>query len=304
MLCLQYQRCLDINDFFKAYRFSSSDQFIKTFQHLERHLTTCNEIVIHVFPKNVCQLRQTLFDKLYSFKIPYSDDQKFPKNMAIFDFESVCAQKDNLWDTDIATWIGKHLPIYLSISSNLIDQLIRFCTSNPEALVEPFVDALDGLATQSKAQMKTNFSDIDTSVKSKLYQYFSSLDQHHCRKEPVLEFEDVCIREEGEQDVSTQFLQTQKSQNIGLRDLLEKYCNVFSVFGFNCAKYDFKIIKGFLFPLLVNGRGIEPIVISKANQWVFFTFGVFQMLERLKFLGATTSPNSFAKAYKTSKTKD
>ena len=43
-----------------------------------------------------------------------------------------------------------------------------------------------------------------------------------------MEFEDECIEEEVEQDVSTQFLQTRRNQFFNLQDLLEKKCNVFS----------------------------------------------------------------------------
>ena len=41
----------NINALFKAYRCPSCDQFIKTAQYLEQHLTTCKERVKHVFPK-------------------------------------------------------------------------------------------------------------------------------------------------------------------------------------------------------------------------------------------------------------
>ena len=59
--------------------------------------------------------------------------------------------------------------------------------------------------------MKSKFLEIDTSVKSKLIQIFSALNQRRCCKEPVLEYEDECIEEEKEKGVSTQFLQTQKN---------------------------------------------------------------------------------------------
>ena len=100
----------DINSLFTAYRCPSRDQFIGRAQHLEQHLTTCNKKVKHVFPKNVYQLRETLFDKLDSFNIPHSDDQKLFKNISIFDFESICVQADKFRDTDATTWIGKHVP--------------------------------------------------------------------------------------------------------------------------------------------------------------------------------------------------
>ena len=65
---------------------------------------------------------------------------------------------------------------------------------------ESFVDALDGLATQSKAKMTLKFLKIETSVQSKLNQSFSALNQHRCRKEPVLESKDGCIEEEKEEE--------------------------------------------------------------------------------------------------------
>ena len=118
----------------------------------------------------------------------------------------------------------------------------------------------------------------------------------------MFEFQDEYIEEE-EKDVSTQFLQTQKNQLIDLQEHLERYCNVLPVFGFNSAKYDLNLIKGYLLPLLVNERGIEPTVIKKANQFVSFKFGDVQLLDILNFLGGATSLDSFLKACKTSETK-
>ena len=89
-----------INVLLKAYRCPSCDQFIKRVHDLDRHLTTCKERVKHVFPKNIYDLRETLFDKLDSFSILYSNDKRLFMNMVIFDFESVCVQADKIYDTD------------------------------------------------------------------------------------------------------------------------------------------------------------------------------------------------------------
>ena len=117
-------------------------------------MTTCIDSVEHDFPTSVYQLRQTLFDELDSFNIPYFDDQKFFKNMAIFDFKSICVQEDKFYETKTTTWIGTHAPLSLSISFNLIEKPMFLCICNPAALVMSFVDAHNGLATQSEAQMK------------------------------------------------------------------------------------------------------------------------------------------------------
>ena len=48
---------------------------------------------------------------------------------------------------------------------------------------------------------------------------------------------------------------------------------------------------------------MEPTVIKKANQFVFFKIGDVQLLDIMNFLGGTTSIDSFLKAYKTAETK-
>ena len=45
---------------------------------------------------------------------------------------------------------------------------IFFCKSNPGDLVESFIDAVEGLATQSKVQMEWKFLEVETAIKSKL----------------------------------------------------------------------------------------------------------------------------------------
>ena len=110
------------------------------------------------------QLRETKFDKLDEFDTPYSDNPKLFKNTAISIFESICEQEDKFRDTDTTTWIAKHVPISVSISSNLIEQPTFLCNSMPAASVESFVDALDGLATQSKAQIELKFLEIETKL--------------------------------------------------------------------------------------------------------------------------------------------
>ena len=176
--------------------------------------------------------------------------------------------------------------------------------SNPRDLVESLIDAVEGLATQSKAQMKLKFLEIETAIKSKLTRTLESLNERRCRNQRGFEFEDHCFEDDiEEEDASTQFFQMQKNQLIELQEHLERYCNVLPVFGFNSAKYDINLIKSYLLPILINERNMEPTVIKKANQFVSFKFGDVQLLDIMNFLGGATSLDSFLKAYKTAETK-
>ena len=171
-------------------------------------MVRCSERVKHIYPKNVYQLRETLFDKLDSFDIQYTDDQKLSTNLAVFDFESICIPKEKFKNTKTTTWIGKHVPISVSISSNLLAKPIFLCNSNPRDLVESFIDAVEGLATQSKAQMKLKFLEVETAIKKKLTRTLELLNECRCRKQRVFDFEDPCFGDDNEEkDASTQFLQ-------------------------------------------------------------------------------------------------
>ena len=60
----------DMNSFFKSFRCSTCDTMFSEIGNLERHLITCSERVKHIYPKNVYQLRETLFEKMDFFNIP------------------------------------------------------------------------------------------------------------------------------------------------------------------------------------------------------------------------------------------
>ena len=195
------------------------------------------------------------------------------------------------------------MTISVSISSNWIPEPILLCNANPQYLILSFITALGGLATQSKAQMKLNFIEVETAIKIKLCAILEQLNQRRNRSERVSNFVDHCIVEEEEKDLSAQFLQMRKNQLFDLKEHFERYCNVLPVFGFNSAKYDINVIKSYLLPILVNERDIEPTVIKKANQFVSFKFGDIQLLDIMNFIGGATSLDPFLKAYKTKETK-
>ena len=291
----------NINALFKTFRCTTCDTFFSKTGNLERQLVTCNDRVKHIYPKNVYELRETLFEKFDAFNIPYRNEQKLFRNLAIFDFESICVKENPYKETETKTWIGKHVPISVSIPSNLIPEPIFLRNANPHHLISSFVTALEGLATQGKTQMKLNFNEVETAIKIKLCAILEQLNQIRNQAEKVSNFVDDCMVEEEEKDLSTQFLQMQKNQLIDLQEHFERYCNVLPVFGFNSAKYDNNLINSYLLPILVNERDIEPTVIKKANQFVSFKFGDIQLLDIKNFLGGATNLDFFLKTYKTKK---
>ena len=56
--------------------------------------------VRHNYPKNAYTQRETIFEKLDGFNIPYTKDQKLLSNfcleIAVFGFESICVPTEEL----------------------------------------------------------------------------------------------------------------------------------------------------------------------------------------------------------------
>ena len=233
-----------------------------------------------------------------SFGIEYTNEQTLFKNLAIFDFESICVQEESFKDTVITKWTGKHIPISVSISSNAVKEPIFLCNSDPHHLDTSFNGALANLALQCKAIVKNLLFDIKTTTKINLGSILENFIQRHNRREQA-DLDDC----DDETCTSAQFLQIQKKLLIELQEKLERSCNVLPVFGLNSAKYDLNLIKSYLLTILVNERNIKPIVIKKANQFISLKSGAIQLLDIMNFHGGATSVDSFLKAYKTSETK-
>ena len=70
--------------------------------------------------------------KLDGFNIPYTGDQKLFSNVEVFDFESICVPTEELKATETTIWVGKHVPILVSISLNLQDDPIFLCEKDPK----------------------------------------------------------------------------------------------------------------------------------------------------------------------------
>ena len=111
------------------------------------------------------------------------------KNLAVFDIKSICVKEETYEETETTKWIGKHVPISVLISSNLIPEPNFLCNSDPRHLVFSFVSALEGLATQSKAKMKLRFIEVETAIKIKITSILEQLNQRHSQRERVFEYD-------------------------------------------------------------------------------------------------------------------
>ena len=171
-------------------------------------------------------------------------------------------------------------------------------------MIIDFVSNLELLAEKSKLEMRTKFQDIEVAVNERMKNIFDQLNGRGKNfSSNKFEYEDECIEDSEEADMSTQFSRIQKNQLIDLKQHLERYVNTLPVFRFNGGRYDLNLIMSYLIPYLIRDKEQETSVIKKANDFISFKFRDVQFLVIMKFLGGATTLFAFLKAYKASETK-
>ena len=198
-----------------------------------------------------------------SFNITVSKNNKLFNNLAIFDFESKCVSTDKLKATQKTTWIGKHVPISAYISSKLISGPIPLYNNDPQNLIIDFV-------SNHELEMSTKSQDIEVAVNERMKKNVDQLTRggtNFISKQ--FEYEDECIEDLEEADISTQSLQIQKHQLIELKQHLQRYVYISLVFGFNRGRYNLNLINSYVIPHLIPDKEQEKSVIKKGTSFYF-----------------------------------
>ena len=120
-------------------------------------------------------MRETLFEKLDNFSIAYPGDDNLFKNLAVFDFEAKHVHSVDINNTATTSWIGTHVPVSISISSNLLDEPVFLCENDPNRLIISFVAQLEKLAAKNKVDVKSKFLEEKAEIKTRLNDVSSRL---------------------------------------------------------------------------------------------------------------------------------
>ena len=248
----------DINKFFKKFRCPSCDVFFNHSGHFNRHLKTCKERVKNIYPRGAYSLRETLFEKLDNFSIAYPEDYTLFRNFVVLDFEAICVQSVEANNTQTTSWIGAHVLVSVSISSNLFEEPVFLCENDPNRLIISFVAQLETLAAKTKADLRSKFLTVEAEIKTRLNDVSSRL-------QIVSEAQPNISSETDDSNATKNFLRIHQKQLLDLQRHFNNYVDTLPVLGFNSGNYDLNLIKAYIIPHLHNDRAIQPTVIKKAN---------------------------------------
>ena len=180
--------------------------------------------------------------------VNYTSEAKLFKNLATFDFESFCVQQKTFKDTITATWIGKHVPNSVSISSILMEEQILLCNFDPHHIIATFIGSLERLGLQSKTQLNFLVPDVETRIKDltifKMRSHLEKLNQRHNRREQI-SLDD----RNNKRCASTQVLRIQNNHFLIRRSIWNDILMYLSLFGSNSRRWSqfFQILFATLF---------------------------------------------------------
>ena len=160
----------DANKVFKCFCCSAFEKFpddVPIYNNIWL-LPKCEELVINIYPRSFCQIRETVFNKLKAFDSEVTEDKLLLTNFAVFDFESICVRSIAIAGTEIDTWAKKQEPILVSITSVLLAEPLSICDTELQSVVSNFVTSLTKLAEKSNMEMGLKFPNIGTTIKGKL----------------------------------------------------------------------------------------------------------------------------------------
>ena len=147
------------------------------------------------------------------------------------------------------SWIGTHVFVSVSISSNLLDEPVFLCEKDPNRLIISFVAQLEKLAAKNKPDLRPKFLAVEAEIKSRLSDISSRL-------QFISETQPNISSLTADSKVSKKILRIQQKQLLDLQRHFNNYVDTLPVFGFNSGKYDLNFIKAYLIPHLLNDRAI------------------------------------------------
>ena len=197
-------------------------------------------------------------------------------------------------NTVTTSWIATHVPVLVSISSNLKDEPVFLCENDPNRHIISFVAQLETLIVKNKADLRPKFLAVEAEIETRLSDVSSRL-------QLISETQPNISSETGDSDATKNFLRIQQYQLLDLQRHFNNYVDNLPVFEFNSGKNDLNLIKAYLIPHLLNDRAIQPTVVKKAIY--FFQIRYIQFLDILNLLGGATSLDCFLKAYQSEETK-
>ncbi len=261
---------------------------------LHRHESTCDKTVKHNYVGGAYSLPQTIFEKLEEEDIIVAEADRYYPYRATYDFECYMKKEDLPTNSDKVTWEAKHVPLSVSVCSNVPgyqDPVCYVTEGDSQELVNKMLARLKVIADEAYTLLRKKFEAV-----------FLQLDR---------KIAEAMKNDENDEDGQP----AKKLPLERLKEELDAYLKELNIIGFNSGKYDLNVIKCFLITGLQQKKQWEDeeefmdvdgempkkdaisFTVKKNNNIMCLKTEQFKFVDILNYLAPGFSYDKFLKAF-------
>ena len=260
----------------------------KSFWLLKRHEKTCTNATKRMYIGGSYQPEPTVFELLADEGITVDEEKQFYPYRITYDFESYFCKEDLPKSSDKLTWEAKHIPLSVSVCSNVPGYQEPQCfvtEGDPQELVSKMVDYMHQIQTTAEAHLHEEHSGY----------YNALLELLEQKQELESNKEDTDMIDETIEEPEKK---EKKSHPLAmLKFKYEQWMTEMSVIGFNSAKYDINMVKPYLVKVLMEKELIN-FVVKKSNAFMCLQTERLKFVDIRNYLAPGFDYATYLKAYK------
>ena len=161
----------DMDAYCKSYACRKCGKLWKKVWFLHRHERTCEVDVTYQYGGGAYHITETIFEKLEDEGIVVPDVHRYYPYRATYDFECYFDQTSLPANSEKVTWEAKHIPLSVSIASNVpgYEAPVCFVTGgDPQQLIEATMKHLDAIADAAYVYLLGIFEPIFEELEKKI----------------------------------------------------------------------------------------------------------------------------------------
>ena len=260
----------------------------KSFWLLKRHEKTCTNATKRMYIGGSYQPEPTVFELLADEGITVDEEKQFYPYRITYDFVSYFCKEDLPKSSDKLTWEAKHIPLSVSICSNVPGYLEPQCfvrEGDPQELICKMLDYMHHIQTTAETYLHEEHSDY----------YNALLELVQQKQQLELNEEDVDMTDETTEEPEKK---EKKSHPLAvLKFKYEQWMMQIPVVGFNSGKYDINMVKPYLVKSLKENDLIK-FVVKKSNTFMCITTERLKFVDIRNYLAPGFDYATYLKAYK------
>ena len=276
----------------KKYQCKTCDRHFTRASDLHRHQPSCSNKTRFVYPGGFYRLAESIFEKLEQYGVHVPEEERIFPWFVCYDFEAML-HPVNDHATAVLEWTQKHVPISVSICSNVKGYTEPICIveHTQDKLVGKMVDTMKDIANRVFQLAEDKWGWVLEAIDEQLRQQeFDEVETN--------DNEDGFEEEATEEDAAA--FSAEKSNPLKkLYGQFEGYMSQVPVLGFNSAKYDLNLIRRSIARHLKmhDAEQKGTFVVKKSNAYACIASDQLKFLDMSQFLVAGSSYVGFLKPY-------